>query len=246
MSTDSAGQAKKMGYKNIRIYLDGEPGWIKAGNPTYASNEFIKKGNIVLLDLRSVEKSTTGRIPRSVTLPYAALKGKIESIPKKAPVVLYSDSTDEAMSALKDLREAGLKKVSLVPGNFEGWIKSGGETINGPVVDSIQWKRQLEKGEISVADFLDTVNGKSTDAVILDVRTKDENAAGKFKNAISIPLDQIAGRKGELPKDQKIYIHCTTGARAEMAAKELNKNGYNAFFLVGDVTCQGNDCTIAD
>ena len=170
----------------------------------------------------------------------------MDSLPKKAAIVLYSDSMDEALNALKDLRAAGLKKVSLVSGNMDGWIKAGGETTTGPVVTTIEWKRQLEKGEVSVADFQNAVSGSATDAVVLDVRTKDESAAGKFKNAISIPLDQMGNREGELPKDKKIYAHCSTGARAEMAAKELNKNGYSAFFLVGDVTCKGNDCTVAE
>ena len=246
MSTESADKAKKMGYKNVQVYLEGEPGWIKTGNPTYASKEFISKGNIVLIDLRSAEKSAAGRIPRSVTIPYATLKGKAESLPKKAPIVLYSDDADEAMNALKDLRKAGLKKVSLVPGNMDGWVKAGGETTSGPVVSTIEWKRQLEKGEVSVADFLNVANDKATDAIILDVRTKDESASGKYKNAVSIPLDQLTNRKGELPKDKKIYVHCTTGARADMAAKELNKNGFNAFFLVGDVKCKSNECTIED
>ncbi len=246
MSTDSAGQAKKMGYKNINVYLAGEPAWAKAGYPTYASREFITKGNIVLLDLRSAEKSAAGRIPRSVTMPYATLQDNLESLPLKAPFVLYSDNNEEALKALKDLREEGFKKVSLVPGNLEGWIKAGGETTSDPMISNITWKRQMEKGEVSVADFLKVDSGTATDAVILDVRTADESASGKYKNAISIPLDQVGSRKGELPKDKKIYIHCTTGARAEMAAKELNKNGYNAFSLIGDVTCQGNDCTIAD
>jgi rhodanese-related sulfurtransferase len=104
----------------------------------------------------------------------------------------------------------------------------------------------MEKGEVSKADFLSVPGGKATDAVILDCRTPDESAAGKFKGAVNIPLDQVGARKGELNKDKKIYIHCTTGARAEMAAKELNKSGYKAFFLVGDVECKGTDCTITD
>jgi rhodanese-related sulfurtransferase len=246
MSTDSAGQAKKMGYKNVRVYLEGEPAWVKAGNPTYASKNFVDKGNIVLVDLRSADKSAAKRIPRSVSVPYATLKDKVESIPAKAPVVLYSDSTDESMAALKDLREAGLKKVSLVEGNIDGWIKAGGETTSGPVVTAIEWKRIMEKGEISLAEFLDVANGKTTDAVILDVRTKDEVGAGKYKNAIAIPLDEVGARMKELPKDKKIYVHCSTGARADMAAKELNKNGYKASFLIGNVECQGEKCTITD
>lgn len=246
MSTDSAGQAKKMGYKNVRVYLEGEPAWIKAGNPTYASKNFVEKGNIVLVDLRTPDKSAAKRIPRSVSVPYATLKDKVDSIPKKAPIVLYSDSTDESMGALKDLREAGLKKVSLVEGNIDGWLKAGGGTTSGPVVTTIEWKRIMEKGEVALADFLNVANGKTTDAVIMDVRTKDESGAGKYKSAINIPLDEVAARMKDLPKDKKIYVHCSTGARADMAAKELNKNGYNAFFLIGKVECQGENCTVTD
>jgi len=246
MSTDVAGQAKKMGYKNIKVYLEGEPAWAKAGYPLYASNEFVSKGNIVLIDLRSIEKSEAGRIARSVTIPSATLKDKAESIPKKAPVVLYSDSTDEAMSGMKLLKEEGLKKVALVQGNIDGWIKSGGETTSGPVVTTIDWKRQMEKGEVSKADFLKVADGSSTDAVILDVRNQDETASGLFKNAINIPLDQVGNRKGELPKDKMIYVHCTTGARADMAAKELNNAGYKAFFLNESINCENKTCTVTE
>ncbi len=48
MSTASAGLAKKLGYTNIRVYLDGEPAWSKANLPTYSTTEFIKNGNVVL------------------------------------------------------------------------------------------------------------------------------------------------------------------------------------------------------
>ena len=89
-------------------------------------------------------------------------------------------------------------------------------------------------------------DGSDTGAVILDVRTTDETASGGFKNAIAVPLDQIGSRLADIPKDKKVYVHCTTGARADMAAQELNKKGYKAFFLVADVECEGNDCEIED
>ena len=53
MSTDNAGLAKELGYTNIRVFLAGEPAWSDEGYPVYASNEFVEKGNIVLLDLRT-------------------------------------------------------------------------------------------------------------------------------------------------------------------------------------------------
>ncbi len=246
MSTSSAGLAKKAGYTNIQVYLDGEPKWSKEGHPVYASNKFVGTGNIVLIDLRSADKSAAGRIARSVTIPYGDLEDRMSSIPRKAPVVVYSDNAEEAMEGLTDLRDEGFKKAALVNGNIQGWIKSGGAIEKGPVVTEIKWIRQLEKGEVSLADFNKAANGQDAGAIILDVRTKDEVAAGKFMNSVTIPLDELGARMSELPKDKNIYAHCTTGARADMAAKELNKNGFKASFLVANVDCKGNDCKVED
>lgn len=242
MSTESAGLAKKLGYSNVRVFLGGDPAWIKAGKPVYASNDFVAKGNIVLLDLRSVEASAAGRIPRAVSLPYGELEDGMDNIPQKAPVVLYGD---DAMEAYADLMGEGFKKVSLVSGGIEGWTKSGGTLEQGPVLTEINWKRQLGKGEVGRADFEKAIGGGG-DAVILDVRTPDEAASGGFKGAVVIPLDQLGKRMGEVPKGKKIYAHCTTGARAEMAVKELKKGGYDAYFFMADIDCKGEECKISD
>ena len=246
MSTKNAGLAIKDGYKNVRVYLQGQPAWVKAGNLVYASKGNISKGNIVLIDLRSNKKSEAGRIARSVTVPYDTLEDRLDDIPIKAPVVLYSDSAEEAADAVEDLRDEGYKKVALVAGNYAGWVKAGGKTVTGPVVTDISWKRKLSKGEVGKADFMKAASGADAGAVILDVRTADEVSAGAFKNSIAIPLDQVGARLAEIPKDKKVYVHCTTGARADMAAQELNKNGYKAFYLVADVECEGNDCEVED
>ncbi len=248
MSTKVAGSAIKDGYKNVKVYLDGQPKWVKAGNLIYASTGNINKGNIVLVDLRSNKKSEAGRIPRSVTLDYNgdAFDDNYEDIPIKAPIVLYSDSAEDVADAIGDLRDSGYKKIAAVSGNYAGWVKAGGKTVKGPVTTEIDWVRKLGKGEIGKADFMKAVSGAHAGAVILDVRTDDEASAGGFKNAIAIPLDQVGARLSEIPKDKHVYVHCTTGARADMAAQELNKNGYKAFFFVAAVECEGNDCEVED
>jgi rhodanese-related sulfurtransferase len=245
MSPKSAGLAKKAGYRNIKVMLEGIPAWTRAGYPVYASTGFVSKGNIVLIDLRSVEKSQKSRIPRSVSIPYASLEDRIDDIPVKAPVVLYSDDEKEALGALKMLRQEGFKKVSLVYGNLDRWLKSEGNFESGPVSTGIAWKRKLGKGEVSAADFEKAASG-SAEIVILDVRTRDEAAAGKYPAAVNIPLDELSKRVGELPKDKKIYVHCSTGARAEMACTQLQKDGYNALFLVASVECEGNACEVEE
>ncbi|WP_456384632.1 rhodanese-like domain-containing protein [Desulfolithobacter sp.] len=246
MSTKSAGLAKKLGYTNVRVLLAGEPGWIKAGYPTYASYEFVGKGNIVLIDLRDTDKDQAGRIPRSVSIPASELDDAIDEIPLKAPVILYSDREKEAVRAWELLRQEGFKKVSLVPGGIEGWLKSGGTLEQGPVVTEIKWKRKPGKGEVTLARFEKALEGELENVTILDVRTHEEAAEGKFAKAIHIPLDELGSRLDELPKDKEIFVHCTTGARADMAAQELKKHGYKASFLVAEVECEGTDCGIEE
>lgn len=246
MSPKSAGLAKKAGYKNVKVMLSGVPSWVKDGYPTYASTGFVSKGNIVLIDLRSTDKATAARIPRSVSIPFATLDDRTDDIPKKAPVVLYSDNEEEAIKALKELRGEGFKKVSLVYGDLDRWLKSKGNYESGPVATEIVWERKLGEGEVAAADFEKAASGMTSDAIVLDVRTGDETRSGKFKSAVTIPLDELTPRIGELPKDKKIYIHCSTGARAEMAQKELQKNGFNSFFLLADVECEGNECEIVE
>ena len=89
------------------------------------------------------------------------------------------------------------------------------------------------------------------EAVILDVRTTEEVREGKFANSRHIPLSKLCKENGQalcdlkgLSKKKKIYIHCTTGARAEMAYQELMKRGYSAFFLAEQVHCEEGACTI--
>jgi rhodanese-related sulfurtransferase len=48
----------------------------------------------------------------------------------------------------------------------------------------------------------------------------------------------------ELPKDKKIYVHCSTGARADMAYKELVKHGFNVKFLLLNISDAECDCEI--
>ncbi len=252
MSPKSAGQAVKAGYKNIRVMLAGEPAWVKAGNPTYANYGFVCRGNTVIIDLRSADKDTKGRVPRSVSMPFTEFEDLYDEIPVKAPVVLYSDNDKDTIAALRILQADGYKKISLIEGGYQGWKRVGGTIITGPIVTEVIWQRILAEGEVSLAAF-EKAMADPNEAIILDVRTADEIKEGKLHMSQHIPLDELCKEMDQficnienLQKGQKIYIHCTTGARAEMAYKELKKRGHNAFFLVAEVECDGNDCDIEE
>ncbi len=252
MCLKSAGLAVQSGYTNVRVMVAGEPAWVEAGNSTYASFGFVCQGDRILIDLRSITKSEESRISRSISMPLMTLENTIDDIPLKAPVVLYSDNKEETLAALQIFQDKGYKKLSLVEGGYHGWVQMGGKLDEGPVVTEVHWKRRLSEGEISLADF-NKVLADPTQAIILDVRTNDEAINGKLKQSHHIPLDELSSRLDELlatlgkkPNEQKIYIHCTTGARAEMAYYELKYKDHNAYYLIAEVTCNGNDCVIEE
>lgn len=247
MSTKSAGLAKKIGYSNIQVMLQGEPGWEKSGRVLVASQKAIEKGNIVLVDLRDRKEAEAGHIPRAVNIPFSELEDVEDEFPSNmaAPIVFYGNG-NQAEEAAKLLRDDwGYKTVAVVPGGYEKWAKDKRQTAKGAAATEINWVRQLEPGEVSIADFKKSIGG-GTDKMILDVRTKDEAATGKFAGAINIPLDELEKRLAELPKDKEMLIHCTTGARAEMAYDSLKKAGFKSRYCVANVDCEQGNCTITE
>lgn len=246
MSTTNAGLAKKLGYTQVRAYLGGEPAWSEAGHPVYASNDFVKTGNIVLIDLREGDAPLNGRIPRSVPISYEQLENRIDDIPRNAPVVLYSDDYEEVTDAYEDLKDEGFKTVAMVKGNYQGWVASGGATESGPIYTTeISWVRELGVGEVSVEEFRQAVMGELPDTFVIDARTKEEvEQLGIFTNTVNIPLDEIPKRMNELPKDKQIFVHCSTGARADLAYRELIENGFDVKFLLLDISDAECDCPI--
>jgi hypothetical protein len=50
---------------------------------------------------------------------------------------------------------------------------------------------------------------KAGTAIIVDVRTKEQWAAGHVKGAQFIPENELAGRTAELPHDKKIIAYCS-------------------------------------
>ena len=243
MSSPASAIAARVGYTNVRVMLAGEEGWIRAEYPTYADDDFIMQSDRVLIDLRAARNDAVERIPRSVSIPLDTLEDRLDDISKKAPVIVYSDRIQDSLTALSELRMANFQRVSMVEGNFKGWKQRHNPVISGPVETKISRKRKLGRDEVSPATFTRAMNGK-LDALILDVRTDEELTGGKLLRAKHIPLNDLAKRREELPENKRIFIYSATGARADMACDQLKEQGYDAFFLMADVSCQGGSCSI--
>ena len=91
-------------------------------------------------------------------------------------------------------------------------------------------------GVISIGTFTKVEGNIPGDTVILDVRTDEETEEGKIAGAIAIPTDEVFERLDEIPKDKKVFVHCSTGIRAEMAYMTLKEKGYAANYLDANIT----------
>ncbi|HUC81625.1 MAG TPA: rhodanese-like domain-containing protein [Flavisolibacter sp.] len=63
-------------------------------------------------------------------------------------------------------------------------------------------------------------------ATILDVRTPEEFAGGRYPNAINIPLNELPQRLEEIKQMKTpIVAYCRSGNRSGMAVTILKQNG---------------------
>jgi len=72
-------------------------------------------------------------------------------------------------------------------------------------------------------------------ALLLDVRPKQEFDAGHLKGAINIPIDELRRRLKELPKDRQVITYCRGEfcVFADEAAEILRSKGYDVVRLEG-------------
>ena len=69
-----------------------------------------------------------------------------------------------------------------------------------------------------------------SDVVLLDVRPEPEYAGGHLPGALHIPLEDLAARIGELPRDREVVAYCRGRycVLAHDAVRLLNANGVDA------------------
>lgn len=74
--------------------------------------------------------------------------------------------------------------------------------------------------------------GKSE--VVLDVREPEEFSEGHVPGSVNIPVGQVGQRFNELQKYERVYIHCRSGKRAQVAFHELTNKGLTNLVCIAD------------
>jgi hydroxyacylglutathione hydrolase len=174
----------------------------------------IDEGYLVL-DTRKEDEFTNGFIPGSVFIGlegrFAEWAGSLLSFEK--PIVLVTPFGREEETIIR-LARVGFDKVSgYLEGGFEAWQNAGEKT--DLIID-------IEADELAMDIPFDE------NLLVLDVRKPNEFSEGHVKNAMNLPLAEMAdiAQIAMLEEDQNIYIHCEAGYRSVIAASLLKRQGY--------------------
>ena len=227
--------------------------WKKSQKPVYASAKYVTemsqfKNSVVLIDTRPAAEIEKAHIAGSVGISPEKLASHKENFPAKntAPVVIVSSSDKEALEAFATIRGWGYKNAAILQGGMQGWLKAELATVSGQAATEIAYVPKPIPGAMSAAEFQTLIAKTGGDAVILDVRTEEEAAAGTIAGAINIPTDEVADRLGEIPQGKEVITYCSTGIRAEMAYITLKDKGFNAKFLNAKTEFANNAYTISE
>lgn len=181
-------------------------------------DEFKKRAEegYTVLDTREAQDFTNGFIPGSL---FIGLAGKFEQwakslLPSEKPILLITPEGREEEAFIK-LSHTGFEKIDgFLEGGFTAW-KDAGEKID-LIID-------IEADELAIDIPFDHY------LTVLDVRRPDEFAEGHVKDAVNIPLAEMAdiAQIAQFEENQNIYIHCASGYRSVIAASLLKKHGYH-------------------
>ncbi len=77
---------------------------------------------------------------------------------------------------------------------------------------------------------------ENEDAILLDVRTREEYASGHIEGSCNLPLDEIDKAESVIKdKSTPLYVHCHSGGRSARAAAYLRGKGYRDVHDIGGI-----------
>ncbi len=173
-----------------------------------------RESGAILLDVREPEDFARGHIAGSVSVglsgKYAHWCGTL--LDRARPIVLVAPPGREREAALR-LGRIGLENVC-------GFARGGYEALAHVRPDLVRGFRR------HTADSLAAELAAPGAPVVLDVRQPGERAQKRIAQSRFVPLDELVTGTAELPRDQRIVVHCAGGYRSVIAASLLEAAGF--------------------
>jgi hydroxyacylglutathione hydrolase len=183
----------------------------------------LQKAGAQVLDTRDAGEFAAAHLAGSINIglggQYATWAGTI--LQHDQPIVIVADPGREHESAVR-LGRIGFDRV-------EGYLQDGMRSLESRADLTATTER------VSAALAAERVNEGAT--LVVDVRGPGERAEKSIAGSVSIPLNHLAARLGELPRDRPLLVHCAGGYRSSTAASLLMRDGFtHVAELAGGIT----------
>ena len=161
-----------------------------------------------VLDVREAEEFAAGHLPGSINI---GLDGKFATwcgtlLDKETPIIVVASSGKEE-EAIMRLGRIGFD-------NAIGYLADAESVLASTETRTF--------GRIDVEDL-----AANRERVLVDIRQPREYETSHIEGALSIPLNHIVERAGEIPRDREVVLICRTGYRSSIAASLLEPLGYD-------------------
>ncbi len=161
----------------------------------------------------------TGSLNIGLDGQYATWAGTMLS--RDRPIAIIADPGREGEAALR-LGRIGFDHVV-------GYLQDG--------LRSLESRPDLTVSSERLAASLGAERLASGAPLAVDVRTPRERDERRIDGSVFIPLNHLAERVGELPKDRPLLIYCAGGYRSSIAASLLQQQGFDHVSeLAGGIT----------
>lgn len=189
-------------------------------------NEVLGMGDAgaQILDVRDSAEYAKGHIAGSINIglggQYATWAGTV--LDRTRPILIVAEPGREEEAALR-LGRIGFDHV-------KGYLKNG----MGALAErqDLVWSTE----RVSAATLAEELASPHPPLVI-DIRAPREWSAKHLADSVNIPLTHLQERIEEIPRGQRIAVHCAGGYRSSIAASILNQYGItNLTELAGGIT----------
>ncbi|UZP68105.1 rhodanese-like domain-containing protein [Desulfovibrio mangrovi] len=242
LSHKSAKKAEALGYKNVKVFAEGMPGWKKAGNAPAISVEMIATmmnsgDNYMLVDSRPTKKFLEGSIPSAISLPDSKFMDKLVMLPagKDVPLIFFCGGYACPLShkSAAKAKLLGYSKIMIAEAGYPGWKEQFGAAA------AVAVKAGAQEGSVDIPWFEKTMKENPAAILLVDVRDAAEFAQGHMKNAVNIPVDALEKNIASLSADKPIVFVCASGARSGEAyymVRDMRPEIKDVFYLEAETT----------
>jgi glyoxylase-like metal-dependent hydrolase (beta-lactamase superfamily II)/rhodanese-related sulfurtransferase len=168
-----------------------------------------------LLDVRDAKEFAAAHLAGSFNIglggSFATWAGTV--LPPQGPIVVVG-AAGQLEEAVTRLGRIGLDRVLGVLTFDAAWAKQRPELLQS-------FKRLAPQA-------FETYARSNDKPQLVDIRTPTEVEGGKIEGSLTIPLNQLEGRLGELDAKRPVALICRSGYRSSLAASLLQAKGFRS------------------